>query len=668
MSVIIPNIETYPVLGYLTDYFDGTPPSYNRYGKVVDTGIKLPREVVFDTVWPNEYGWSEPYNPPLAIVDIDDYRRTESIINQWQNTTDDGTHNYTTIPLPTVYADLIRQSFHVEQGTELLRVVKFPKGSTKEELDAIKSLDPLNLPQNPTSQQRMVLQKYFTRFQRSISLYDTNQGLILPYSFGLIVVGRVSSAITISNAPRTVSDGRVPIPVMPTNPLAQIMMQVQDLMSSIRSNPTDSMLRDAVARLNQFIEMGRVVQGVSVEDRDMMVKNIQGIIDEISKHLVQKTQESTQQQTVPQVIPQSSEPKLDDIIRLALEDITTDSYVFKRLRHGEDWVETVNRDVTSTSWSNRLDGMGRYFTSSAQTNTDYFISVYDGVVTSSFATSQFDVAYGNAYGYGGLHISRGSTASPTKVVYSQLQMLCYGNTSQSFYFDSGSGATSIYSVALNRNQFGEQIDVGNLQLTLSDIATPAIVRTLIDDSGDTDDYYSAMDKTKSVYRIVSGSLSDGVYQGDTSTWGHIYPQLGLLVLDGHKLDASCSFSTNTSENVNGNNAFKLFQSISASATPVGSRTNTYLFESRQSRDENIQTYFVRAKKHEYNYSNNPTWVSGSRNMPLHLDFRTTPTTYITSIGMYNDRGELLAVAKVPQAVKKTEYDDYIFTVRVRIGQ
>jgi hypothetical protein len=64
------------------------------------------------------------------------------------------------------------------------------------------------------------------------------------------------------------------------------------------------------------------------------------------------------------------------------------------------------------------------------------------------------------------------------------------------------------------------------------------------------------------------------------------------------------------------------------------------------------------------YSNNPTFVSGSRNQVKDTTFINDPSVYITSIGMYNDAGELLAIAKMSQPIKKTPNSELSVTVRL----
>jgi hypothetical protein len=73
------------------------------------------------------------------------------------------------------------------------------------------------------------------------------------------------------------------------------------------------------------------------------------------------------------------------------------------------------------------------------------------------------------------------------------------------------------------------------------------------------------------------------------------------------------------------------------------------------RTENISTshYFVRANNREFNFSNNPTFTTGSVGAFVNPLFERDPHVYITSVGLYDDANELLAVAKTSQPIEKS---------------
>jgi len=62
--------------------------------------------------------------------------------------------------------------------------------------------------------------------------------------------------------------------------------------------------------------------------------------------------------------------------------------------------------------------------------------------------------------------------------------------------------------------------------------------------------------------------------------------------------------------------------------------------------------FIRARNAEFNYSQNPTFIDSTTGGVRYTDFITAPQTFITTVGLYNDNGDLLAVAKLSKPLKK----------------
>jgi hypothetical protein len=73
---------------------------------------------------------------------------------------------------------------------------------------------------------------------------------------------------------------------------------------------------------------------------------------------------------------------------------------------------------------------------------------------------------------------------------------------------------------------------------------------------------------------------------------------------------------------------------------------------RSEEDQTQINYFCRIKAAQANFSNNPTFVSGSSNQIRNVNMRGNPTVYITGVGLNSDRGELVAVAKLSTPIKK----------------
>ena len=64
-----------------------------------------------------------------------------------------------------------------------------------------------------------------------------------------------------------------------------------------------------------------------------------------------------------------------------------------------------------------------------------------------------------------------------------------------------------------------------------------------------------------------------------------------------------------------------------------------------------QYYFARARNNEFNYSNNPTFVNSDGTLKYD-SMILNPKVYITTVGLYNDNLDLLAVAKLSQPIAK----------------
>ena len=62
--------------------------------------------------------------------------------------------------------------------------------------------------------------------------------------------------------------------------------------------------------------------------------------------------------------------------------------------------------------------------------------------------------------------------------------------------------------------------------------------------------------------------------------------------------------------------------------------------------------FIRARNSEFNYSENPSFISGSTGEVIYSNFVNHPQVYATTVGMYNDSNELIAVAKLSRPILK----------------
>ena len=341
-----------------------------------------------------------------------------------------------------------------------------------------------------------------------------------------------------------------------------------------------------------------------------------------------------------------------------------------------DVISNQTEVVTAGLWSDNLASLTTYFTASTQTTTQrrYYVDVYQDTPTADGAAVQFALAFGHALGSGS--DSQGQlNDSPSRAVYSQYrQLLLPANDTR--FTTAGSGSTDyIYVVNFKRNRLKERLDPGNWEIPLKPIASRATNATgsvvtgsgaiiqLIDDSSIA---AASIGQSGKVYNIVSGSINDGVYNSTAPVYyGLVYPDYGTLILDGKMLDQNLGFATNTGSSSEGNNHFVLYHSISGSAPFIDPNTSDpYGFLARNSEKVTSTHYFVRIKNAEYNFSNNPSYVTGSVGQISQTTFVGDPKTYITTVGLYNDSQELLAVAKLSQPLLKSFQREALIRVKL----
>lgn len=349
--------------------------------------------------------------------------------------------------------------------------------------------------------------------------------------------------------------------------------------------------------------------------------------------------------------------------------------VFTRFDVATDVIENQKTFVTTGLFSGNAATMSAAYTGSIQSaaSKTYYYDVWNG--TSSTSEAQFAVAYGHRVGSGSS--AQGTlNDSPTRAVYSQYRLLLLNPGDTTFTFGNGESSDKIYALNFNRARIKDKLDPGNWELHLTNLSGSAVVNSvhtgsnvkalntnfisLIDDSGQTQE--TNLTAAGRVYNIVSGTITGGVYNTSAPKYyGLAYPDMGILVLNGNALDTSMSFNTVTGSNVAGDNAWKLYTSISGA---MAFNSVNKAFQARNEETITSTHFFVRVKNGEYNFSNNPTFVTGSVGEFSQATFIGDPKVYITTIGMYNDRQELLAVAKLSQPVQKSFSNEALIKVKL----
>lgn len=338
--------------------------------------------------------------------------------------------------------------------------------------------------------------------------------------------------------------------------------------------------------------------------------------------------------------------------------------------------------LTSKGLFNGTDVLSCYATSSKQLSGSK--QYYHDVINCNECNSDsyFAVSYGHLKGSGSTYDYYEEDDTPTRSVYSQYRLLTLEEPQTKFQFyktgSLGTDLEDIYVLNFYRHSMEDRLDPGNFELSLvelnggaysNNIYTGSNVQvsasnkiiTLIDNSGDTTNQAFCVDSPYTSFDLVSGSLVGGIYDTTATTYGTIYPLLGIVVLDAGKLNKELSFNTVTGSNVNGDNHYKLYTSIS------GASARNFPMRVRTSTNKTTTEYFIRIPHTEANYSNNPTFADtkGSGSI-LHECFKNDPVTYITTVGLYNNTGDLVAIGKTSKPMKKTADDELYLKINLSI--
>ena len=321
---------------------------------------------------------------------------------------------------------------------------------------------------------------------------------------------------------------------------------------------------------------------------------------------------------------------------------------FKKFEN-EDVIVSAD-SVSSTIWSTDTYQLSTYFTSSTQeaaTSGDYYLNVYQTGSGLANASTQFSIAYADKDGLGSTpYNSNVAGKSPTSTIYGQYRSLVLGDEEKDILFGGVSSTKGFYAISIDRARYKEKLLPGTFNLTLND-GTNTI--HLTDNSGQVSTV--TYNDAGRVYEIITGS--NGVaYDSGTgyttaggyiASYGKFLPDIGVVLLNGQALDLhlpALNFATGSSESNGANNAV-LYRAISGSAS----------FKTNSEETISSNYVFVRVRNSEFNYSNNPSNITGSGEL-RHNAMVNNPQAYITSVGLYNDNNDLLGVAKLSKPLLK----------------
>ena len=339
--------------------------------------------------------------------------------------------------------------------------------------------------------------------------------------------------------------------------------------------------------------------------------------------------------------------------------------------------------IVSPMWSNDLTQLSTFYSWSAQeidtAQGKFFLNVFQGDVNvTQSLDSQFTIAYGHISGSGSTYFNAlVPDKTPTRDVYGQFRSLIYGDENSSFQF-GGSAYISkdIIVISVNRSRYKESFNPGSFYLTLKSGSNQI---SLVDDSTVTT--VSTYIGTTRVYQLLSGSYNPSTQTTVPSSsnytvsgsYGLMLPDEGLIILNPRALALSSgplggvgaifnefsssqasSFFTALGQTYNINNRM-VFDMIDTATNPTFSLQSYETISSRY--------FFTRVKNSEFNYTTNPTVIDSNGNL-LFTQLIYNPQTYITTVGLYNTSGDLLAVAKLNKPLVKDFTKELLLRVKL----
>ena len=283
--------------------------------------------------------------------------------------------------------------------------------------------------------------------------------------------------------------------------------------------------------------------------------------------------------------------------------------------------------ITAPVWSTGAPTLTTFKTSSIQyaAKNQYHVNVFQSTFTDPDAEVQFDISYADKLGKGtSLYNPSVAGKSPSSTIYGQYRSLVLGDEDSDFVFNADTISENFYVISINRSRFKEKLLPGTFNLTVGGL-------TLTDNSKDVT-VVSYKDSGR-VYNVVAGSNGSG----GTVSYGWFLPDIGTILLDATKLGGA-GVTTGVDDNTNEYNSKALFDAlVSFQLNSEETITSNYVF--------------VRVRNSEFNYSVNPSNITGSGDL-RHDYMIDAPQAYVTSVGLYNDNNDLLGIAKLSKPLVK----------------
>ena len=292
-----------------------------------------------------------------------------------------------------------------------------------------------------------------------------------------------------------------------------------------------------------------------------------------------------------------------------------------------------------------------------------FQSVYDYPYLSSSANHIFDITVGYDESSG---LSGSGTQNAKKInLYNQYAQVLLGYTGTGStvrrfesddVLDDSSPMNEVFFINFSRLITKDQIKKGSFTLSLG--TSSAYASPFADDRLVLQD---ALASDREGYTVAQGGEYGLLYSNSSGTGdvlGNIFYQAGIAVI------TASVFGSVVEMNSAGEDVDAVLTGSAISGACDALRHRMFNLSFNNTTEINSKIYFCRVPHNKYNYSANPTYLSGAEVRVKDGVATANPISYITTIGLYSSTGELLATAKLSEPLRKDPTNE--LTLRVRL--
>tara|TARA_Y100000296_G_scaffold18931_1_gene22588 strand:- start:2404 stop:3465 length:1062 start_codon:yes stop_codon:yes gene_type:complete len=298
-----------------------------------------------------------------------------------------------------------------------------------------------------------------------------------------------------------------------------------------------------------------------------------------------------------------------------------------------------------------------------------FQSVYDYPYLSSSANHIFDITMGYDESSALSGTTSGHLQNSKKInIYNQFAQVLLGYTGSNHdveifesdlsFGDNDNQMKECYFIALSRLVTKDQIKKGSFSITLGtgSYATPFSKKKTLTDVSASETAGTNNKGNSGEYGVLYDSPANA------NGLGVIFYQAGVVVLTASLFqNTDADFGTDLLRSKHGINQIMTGTAISGNCDSLRRRIQNLSYNNTT--EINSTIYFCRVPHGKYNYSSNPTYTTGSK-IRVKTVASDTPVAYITTIGLYNAKNELMATAKLSEPLRKDPTNE--ITLRVRL--